>query len=287
MAGVGITFYYFSCDADSNVVVCSGCSLGFCVDHIDFYNHSCNLGIEAVTDEYRGCLGCREKTEKIRDLEDMIESLNQKKHESKRKFDQVNDQLREVQAKLFEVETNFDQTLESVSDLNDLRKENQLLSENILIMGELYQRTKEKLDSLTCFNISNEIIRQQFSSNKSFSSPTTSSSCLLTNMGMSLSPSLAASKKIERLERELERLTKERDDYHRDRDYFRGKSSEYEILFEDSVAEWTAKLNVEKERISGLEAINRVYETQIKSLNDKLKDNSQVSKAENQSGTVS
>lgn len=217
----------------------------------------------------------------------MIESLNQKKHESKRKFDQVNDQLREVQAKLFEVETNFDQTLESVSDLNDLRKENQLLSENILIMGELYQRTKEKLDSLTCFNISNEIIRQQFSSNKSFSSPTTSSSCLLTNMGMSLSPSLAASKKIERLERELERLTKERDDYHRDRDYFRGKSSEYEILFEDSVAEWTAKLNVEKERISGLEAINRVYETQIKSLNDKLKDNSQVSKAENQSGTVS
>jgi hypothetical protein len=248
---------------------------------MDFFNHNCNLGVEAVSDEYPGCAGCREKEQKINDLEDKIELLIQQRLDARQEIHIINDQLRDMKAKIFEIERDKDQAFLEVSHLHDLKKENQMLSENILVMGDLYQRTKEKLDSLTCFNVSNGILRQQMNNigndnRDCFSTPTSanvsdpSQACLLSNIGMSTFPSLAASKKIERLERELESIRKGNSVLQIERDFFRGRSSELESLVDESDVEWNAKLQQEKERISELEIMNDLYEKQILALNDRL-----------------
>ena len=182
-------------------------------------------------------------------------------------------QVQQLQLKILSLEGQLFETKQEVKKaetdsnrVNELRDENNKLSKDILVMGELYQRTKEKLDSLTCYSVSSGIIRQQFQGNNN----TMSSSCLLANLSLNSNTSLAAAKKIERLDRELHKERKAKDDLHRDRDFFRARANEMEFIMEEKDKEWKAKLSTEKDRIHALEKANRLLEKHILSQNEKL-----------------
>ena len=177
--------------------------------------------------------------------------------------------IRSLEKKIFDLNQDLIQARNDSIRFQEMRDENVALSKDILVLGEMYNKVKEKLEAIH----SNHFVR---------------------------STQISERNKLKCLERELEREKLAADNRTRERDWFKGRCNELEELLhvkesalddcrrsmKTQALEMEAKLEATSDRINALISIKKQLSDHIRQLLSKNKndDNGIMSANQNANG---
>ena len=197
------------------------------------------------------CLNCGVRIDKVN--ETSVARINQERAIFKQQQLVDNANIRSLEKKLFDLSLDLEKARNDSIKFQEMRDENISLSKDILVLGEMYSKVKEKVEAMN----SNHFLRASQISERT---------------------------KLKTMERELERERLAADNRTRERDWFRGRCNELDELLqkkevslsecrkliETNQSESKAKLDAQSERINALISIKKRLSDHILELNRKL-----------------
>jgi hypothetical protein len=197
------------------------------------------------------CLNCGVRIDRVN--ETSVARISQEKAIFKQQKLVDDAKIRGLEKKLFDLSQDLEKARTDAVKFQEMRDENIRLSKDIIVLGEMYNKVKEKVDAMN----SNHFLRASQISERT---------------------------KLKAMERELDRERLTADNRTRERDWFRGRCAELEDLLqkkelvlsesrkqnETAQSESKAKLDAQSQRINALISIKKQLSDHILDLNRKL-----------------
>lgn len=197
------------------------------------------------------CLNCGVRIDRV--TESSVARISQEKAIFKQQKLVDDAKIRALEKKLFDLSHDLEKARTDSIKFQEMKDENIRLSKDILVLGEMYNKMKEKVEAMN----SNHFLRASQISDRT---------------------------KLKTMERELDRERLAADNRTRERDWFRGRCGELEDLLqkkelalnegrklnETNQSESKAKLDAQSQRINALMSIKKQLSDHILELNRKL-----------------
>lgn len=132
---------------------CVACDRLYCVPHVNPGDHECGMS-RAFGAHHRKssidpfCPKCITSRKDADSLSEENEKLFRMLELSKSENNQLKRELRNLTSKIFDASQELKKASEDQAKFNEMKTENSKLTRQNMILGELYQSTKEKLDCL-------------------------------------------------------------------------------------------------------------------------------------------